>query len=769
MGRAVPSRTRTVRRRLRPHLLAASAAALACAFAAPAHAAGLTGAAAIPSQGTTPTSLEIGLDAQSNATAAWVDAPDGCNGTMIATRPAGGSWTTGSPLTGPQLFQTPCAYAFASNGSGAAAVAWTDLQFVSGTTYEYRVWAATRPSSGAAWVVPAAPVADVAVGSDNLQNPEVTVDPSGVVTVVWDHYVSSSGTYQVEFAKGDASGSFPSPAAAIPSAIASAPTTPQPVSDSSGAVTVLWQAQAADCASGTPCLRASRLAGGSWTTNEVAHAAAAGDSLYTPRVAAGSDGTVAAAWRYYDSAGLTSSIEVGTRKADGTWDVQTVPSSDTYDVYATQYYPAIAIDPKGGTQVVWAYDVSGTTLSYGVRAAWRPAGQLTWPDPAQDPVADLRATGAATASASEQAVSFDANGNAVAVYADGAGAAMRVRPLGSQSWDPALSLTTDAASAPVVASDALGDSEAAWIGSATAGSVVYDAGGPVVSQIALDAAPIAGLPLGMSVSAHDAWSGPVTVAWTFGDGTSGSGSAVQHVFAAAGPYPVEATATDARGNQSHAQALASVGSQPSGPGTGPGGPLPPPVEHETFNAAPVGPGGVLIQEPGSGEFVPLLSPSQVRNGAIIDVRRGRIRITIANGLGGYDTAEFYGGVFRFDQPPVKPGQRAFANLYLVGGRFRGCAAAPKSPRIASAARRKTGKKGDSRSIRQLWGSGHGNFRTVGRFSSASVRGTTWLTDDRCDGTLTRVAAGRVGVRDFLTRRTIVVTKGRTYFAGPKAH
>ena len=165
--------------------------------------------------------------------------------------------------------------------------------------------------------------------------------------------------------------------------------------------------------------------------------------------------------------------------------------------------------------------------------------------------------------------------------------------------------------------------------------------------------------------------------------------------------------------------------------------------------------------------MPLIQPSQIRNGSIIDARQGRVRITIDNGMGGFDTADFYEGVFRFDQPAAKPGKRAFANLYLVGGKFKGCSPAPKNPRIASLSRKKKGKKSGGRSVRHLWGSGHGAFRTVGRFSSATVRGTTWLTDDRCEGTLTRVADGKVGVRDFVLRRTIPVAKGKTYLAQPK--
>jgi hypothetical protein len=70
----------------------------------------------------------------------------------------------------------------------------------------------------------------------------------------------------------------------------------------------------------------------------------------------------------------------------------------------------------------------------------------------------------------------------------------------------------------------------------------------------------------------------------------------------------------------------------------------------------------------------------------------------------------------------------------------------------------------SPTVRQLWGNGTGRFRTRGRFASATVRGTNWLTADRCDGTLTKVRAGRVEVRDLVKRKTILVPAGKSYLA-----
>ena len=187
------------------------------------------------------------------------------------------------------------------------------------------------------------------------------------------------------------------------------------------------------------------------------------------------------------------------------------------------------------------------------------------------------------------------------------------------------------------------------------------------------------------------------------------------------------------------------------PVTGP----PDPVAGRTVNAAAVEP-GVLVKPPGTQSFSPLSEPSQLQVGTIVDARTGKVRITIADGRGGFDTADFYDGIFRIDQ--LATGSR-FATLTLVGDSFKGC---PRAPRAQLSAKRRPG-----RTVRQLWGSGTGRFRTVGRFSSASLRGTTWLTRDTCNGTLTRVTRGSVTVRDFVRRRAVVVRARRSYFAAAR--
>ena len=67
-------------------------------------------------------------------------------------------------------------------------------------------------------------------------------------------------------------------------------------------------------------------------------------------------------------------------------------------------------------------------------------------------------------------------------------------------------------------------------------------------------------------------------------------------------------------------------------------------------------------------------------------------------------------------------------------------------------------------LRRLFGRAHGRFRTRGRNSTATVRGTEWSVVDRCDGTLTTVKRGTVVVRDRVKHRTVTLRSGQRYLA-----
>ncbi len=48
-----------------------------------------------------------------------------------------------------------------------------------------------------------------------------------------------------------------------------------------------------------------------------------------------------------------------------------------------------------------------------------------------------------------------------------------------------------------------------------------------------------------------------------------------------------------------------------------------------------------------------------------------------------------------------------------------------------------------------------------------MRGTRWLTQDTCTSTLVKVVRGRVEVRDFVKRKTVIVRAGKRYTAHAK--
>jgi CSLREA domain-containing protein len=171
--------------------------------------------------------------------------------------------------------------------------------------------------------------------------------------------------------------------------------------------------------------------------------------------------------------------------------------------------------------------------------------------------------------------------------------------------------------------------------------------------------------------------------------------------------------------------------------------LPPPVPGETVNVA-LRSGTVKVKVAGHDEFFTLRDNQQIPVKSTVDTTKGQITLVAA---GRKQKAWFYDGVFKFGQ---SRGGRPLTTLSLTAK-----LSCPKGNSAFTAAKRKK---------RRLWGDGKGRFRTKGSFSSATVRGTKWLTEDRCNGTLTRVTKGTVAVRDFRRKRTVIVRAGQRYLA-----
>jgi hypothetical protein len=198
----------------------------------------------------------------------------------------------------------------------------------------------------------------------------------------------------------------------------------------------------------------------------------------------------------------------------------------------------------------------------------------------------------------------------------------------------------------------------------------------------------------------------------------------------------------------------------------------PPIPGKTFDARVIS-GEVFVKvADGAGPraatagFVPLKGAVNVPIGAQLDTRAGRVAVTSAADTSGSraQTADFYDGVFEVKQSvPRKKPKRAKAlitDLVLTGEPSRSQCAAQRGARSAGADK----KKGPKAVLGELWGSGKGKFRTSGKYSSATVRGTVWLVQDRCEGTLTKVSRGTVQVADFPRNRTVSVTAGHSYLA-----
>jgi predicted outer membrane repeat protein len=174
-------------------------------------------------------------------------------------------------------------------------------------------------------------------------------------------------------------------------------------------------------------------------------------------------------------------------------------------------------------------------------------------------------------------------------------------------------------------------------------------------------------------------------------------------------------------------------------------PTPTPVPQE--EATGTSTGTVLIKLPG-GKFVAFDPTKPIPDGTEIDTTKGRITLTAILKPGAKpQTATFYDGIFKLKLGKTTTDLTLSQPLAKCSTKAGAAAKKPKT--------------------RKLWGNGSGSFRTRGQYSAATVRGTQWLVQDSCAGTLTRVVKGVVAVRDNVKRKTILVKAGKKYLAKPR--
>jgi len=183
--------------------------------------------------------------------------------------------------------------------------------------------------------------------------------------------------------------------------------------------------------------------------------------------------------------------------------------------------------------------------------------------------------------------------------------------------------------------------------------------------------------------------------------------------------------------------------------------IPAPTLGETVVVA-VAQGTVRVRTPGGDAFEALSGAESVPVGSVVDAREGSIALSSAREGGATQEAIFGGGRFAVRQS----GEDGFVDLHLRGS-MRRCRTDRQSGdrRLASAAAKRR------KPARTLWGKDdHGRFRTHGRDSVATVRGTRWTMSDRCDGTVTKVTEGAVDVKVRHSGRVVRVAAGERHFA-----
>ena len=172
-----------------------------------------------------------------------------------------------------------------------------------------------------------------------------------------------------------------------------------------------------------------------------------------------------------------------------------------------------------------------------------------------------------------------------------------------------------------------------------------------------------------------------------------------------------------------------------------------PVFHKTVVVKTIS-GKVRVRRPGTNDFVDLTGTEGIPLGSTVDTLAGVVELSSVPKAGGKpQTSRFYEGVFKVTQPGSVTDLALTEPLASCRGGGRSAAATKKKQR-------------------HLWGDGKGSFRTAGKYSSATVRGTKWLVKDSCAGTLTRVVRGTVTVRDKVRAKTVTVRAGKSYLAKP---
>jgi Ca2+-binding RTX toxin-like protein len=161
-----------------------------------------------------------------------------------------------------------------------------------------------------------------------------------------------------------------------------------------------------------------------------------------------------------------------------------------------------------------------------------------------------------------------------------------------------------------------------------------------------------------------------------------------------------------------------------------------------------------LRLPDGHRFFDLDKAVKVPIASTVDPEKGTVQLATArNRAGNRQEISVSQGIFSVRQ---NAGKQPVTELRLAG-RLGACTRSAKGRRAPTDA-----------PLRRLYTrvdkGKRGRYRVRGRYSVGAAFGTAWLTEDRCDGTLTRVDSGVVRVRDRVRNKTVSVRAGQNYLA-----
>jgi hypothetical protein len=541
-------------------LLAAAALLLAAARPAAART-GFVADETLAQDGSSP---RLAVAPNGYAALVWVQRAGTDNAVRVALRPPGGAWSA------PALLRTDAQTKFeptvAVDSAGDAAVSWSEI-LASGTV----VAVASRPAGGAF----GAP--ELLTDTRSTFGAAVGVDAAGQVTLL---YSPGPAIAVRDFPAGD-------------SALAATPT-PLNASGCGGSTMRLAVGPSGDAVAGYDCGGAvfALRRGGTWAVSP-AVADTIGSSCPSPSTSIFNDVESVSIDAAGDAVGV---MQTRVHQPDFTC-MGFGFESDFYSEY-------LALPLAGMLTPVPSPFVTGSSLGFfgptpivapqaavsptGIVAAWG-ASEMSFRSQAKVRFFAVDGSGGTPEQPVGSTPSVGSVSPALGVAADGrallawqqldrigvdAVVVASTRPPGGTFGEPVpASSGSGVAGAHTVALADAGDGAVAWSQGTAPSSVHvrgFDVSAPTLSGVTIPATATAETPAAFAASASDLW-GPLTTSWSFGDGASATGAAVQHAYARAGTFTATVQTLDALGNAATRTGVVQVTARAGGAGGGGGG------------------------------------------------------------------------------------------------------------------------------------------------------------------------------------------------------